>query len=365
MDILLILIATTMIVGAVATLRRGRGHGKRQTLQEYGDTVAARHGFVPAERLDVRLPGPDPELDEALEEMGRTGQWQPAARLLALTGDDWELRWQRVHSLAGAARVELVRAPGEGGRWLRTWRLEAPEEPGGAVVHALFLAHQAAGSAAGPGSHEHRIILEEARSACAQAALLAPGDPTPLVAELVVACYAGDRRADVESLWGRITALAPHHMGAHLAALPHWGEKGHGSRAEAHAFAERAAASAPGGSLLPALPLFAVFANLPDVDLGGSLFRGAVVGTAVEGALYAVRSAPADHPVMPHVRHLLAWFLVKAERHGEALEQFRLVDGHVGALPWTTVDDPAEAYAAHRMLAAVGWERSGGKPVGA
>ncbi|MGK5451533.1 hypothetical protein ACSNOE_29680, partial [Streptomyces radiopugnans] len=69
-----------------------------------------RYGLVPPERLDVRLPGPDPELVEALEETQRTQDWQPVARLLALTGGDWELRWQRVQSLAGAAAVELARS---------------------------------------------------------------------------------------------------------------------------------------------------------------------------------------------------------------------------------------------------------------
>ncbi|MCG3044371.1 hypothetical protein L7D48_27950, partial [Streptomyces sp. S1A] len=113
MEALLFLIATAAVVGLliVPAVRRRReltGSGGSPGIRAVGDPD--RYGLVPPERLDVRLPGPDPELIEALEETQRTQDWQPVARLLALTGDDWELRWQRVQSLAGAAAVELARS---------------------------------------------------------------------------------------------------------------------------------------------------------------------------------------------------------------------------------------------------------------
>ena len=46
---------------------------------------------------------------------GASQDWQPVARLLALTGDEWELRWQRVQSLGGRRR-----------RW--SWRPPASEQ---------------------------------------------------------------------------------------------------------------------------------------------------------------------------------------------------------------------------------------------
>lgn len=87
---------------------------------------------------------------------------------------------------AGAASLELAQRPGAGGAWLRTWRAEAPKDAGGAAVHAEFLVQQAWRSSTA-GTDDFRIILEEARTVCGEAALLAPGDPVPYLTELAVA----------------------------------------------------------------------------------------------------------------------------------------------------------------------------------
>ncbi|TVL93874.1 hypothetical protein [Streptomyces sp. SAJ15] len=360
MEYLLILIGIVMIGGVIVVPALRRMRGNQEVLQaatRAGDPNA--YGFLPPERLDVRLPGPDQQLADVLEEIRRGRDWQPAARLLALTEAGSELRWQRVLTLAGAAAHELAQAPGEGGMWLRTWRVEAPKDPGGAAVHAQFLVARALRD---PSSDDFRMIMEEARTVCAEAALLAPGDPVPHITELAVARGLAYRQADFEELWAKVTKLAPQHMGAHLAALPYWSASWHGSQDQAEGWARAAAGSAPERSLLPALPLFAVFEHLPEVNLVRGLYQSAVVSEAIEGARFAVHHAPADHPVLPHVRHLLAWFLVQAERYGEAIEQLRRVDGHVGALPWSLNEDPAVAYVAYRTVAVSGWESQGGTP---
>ncbi|MES4900818.1 MULTISPECIES: hypothetical protein [unclassified Streptomyces] len=360
MEYLIFLIAIVMIGGVlvVPAVRRMRGGGEA-TRGAVLATDPGAYGFVPRDQLDVRLPGPDRELTEALEEVQRTQDWQPAGRLLALTDASSELRWQRVQTLAGAAAFELAQAPGQGGMWLRTWRVAAPEDPGAAAVHAEFLVRQALRD---PSSEDFRMILEEARTVCAEAARLAPGDPVPYIIELGIARGLAYGQADFEELWAKVTERAPHHMGAHLAALHYWCEKWHGSQDLADAFTHAAAGSAPANSLLPALPLFAVFEHLPEANLVRTLYQSAVVTRALEGALFAVREAPADHPVQPHVRHLLVWFLVRAERYAEAMEQLRHVDGHVGAVPWSYGADPAAEYTVYRALAVAGWEGRGGTP---
>jgi hypothetical protein len=385
MEVLLVLIALTAIFGVLIAPAMRRRRQRLAGSEGFARAVdpGAGYGFVPAEQLDVRLPGPDQEFVEALEETQRTQDWQPVARLLAFTGDEWELRWQRVQSTAGAAAMELAhsRALGEpeisgkgddagGGvsfskdpglrdaRWLREWRTQQPGDAGGAEVYAQFLVWQALADTA---SADHRIILEEARTVCQEASGLAPDDPVPHITELFIARHLSYRRADFEELWATLRRKAPNHMGAHLAAMPYWSEKGCGSRADADAFAQTAAAHAPEGTLLPALPLFSLYEHLPEVNMVRGLYQSEQVEKAVEAAEYAVDQVEADHPVRPHVLHLLVCFLVRAERYGEAMEALRVVDGYVGAVPWADSGDPARNYAAYRALAVAGWEATGGE----
>ncbi|MFF7971840.1 hypothetical protein [Streptomyces sp. NPDC007905] len=326
----------------------------------------ANYGFVRQEELDVRMPGPDQDLLDVLDLVQRTQDYRAAQQLLAGTEAEGELRWQRVQAFAGAAALELRQRPGgvhetPGGQWLRVWRAEQPKDAGAAAVHAEFLVQQAWRTST-PGTDDFRIIMEEAGEACGQAALLAPGDPVPYIVELSIARGLAYPQPEFEKLWLSILDRAPHHMGAHLAALHYWCEKWHGSREQAYAFAEAAAARAPDGSLLAALPLFAVFEHLPEVNLVASFYQSEVVTKAMHGALHAVHAARPDDPVLAHVRHLLVFFLVRAERWAEAMGQLIHVDGHVGALPWTLSADPAADFALYRALAVAGYEANGGSP---
>jgi hypothetical protein len=367
MEILWVLMAVVLIGFVLLPyLRRRRGVIELVPPGHPDAADPADYGFVREEDLDVRLPGPDEDLLDVLDVVQRTQEYKAAAQLLAGTAAEGELRWQRVQAFAGAAALELQQRPGgvsevPGAQWLRVWRAEAPKDPGGAAVHAEFLVQQAWRTST-PGTDEFRIIMEEARDACGQAALLAPDDPVPYIVELAVARGLAYSRPEFEQLWLKILDRAPHHMGAHLAALHYWCEKWHGSRELAYSFAEAAAARAPRGSLLAALPLFAVFEHLPEVNLVRGFYQSEVVTRAIHGALHAVHSARPDDPVLAHVRHLLIFFLVRAERWAEAMQQLIHVDGHVGALPWTLSADPAAEFAVHRALAVAGYEANGGSP---
>ncbi|MGA5170634.1 MULTISPECIES: hypothetical protein [Streptomyces] len=356
---------TVALIGVIVVpwlMRRRAGGGVRLVAPGSPDAAdPSAYGFVLQEELDVRMPGPDQDLLDVLDVVQRTQDWRAASQLLAGTDKDGEVRWQRVQAFAGAASLELAREPGTGGAWLRAWRAEQPKDPGGAQVHAEFLVQQAWRSSSA-GTDDFRIILEEARAVCAQAALLSPGDPVPYITELAVARGLGYTHEQFDQVWAKIIDRAPQHMGAHLAALHFWCEKWHGSRKDADRFATAAAARAPQGSLLAALPLFAVFEHLPEVALVRDFYGTEVVSKAMEGALYAVHSARPDDPMLAHVRHLLIHFLVRAERWSEAMHQLIHVDGHIGALPWTLSEDPAAEYAVYRALAVAGYEANGGSP---
>lgn len=363
MEILWFLIALGLLAAAIGPFVMRRRHAVRQVAPGSPDAAdPAAYGFVRQEDLDLRLPGPDQDLLDVLDLVQRTQDWRAASQLLAGTEKEGERRWQRVQAFAGAASLELQHQPGTGGSWLRAWRSESPKDAGGAAVHAEFLVQQAWRSSGGTGSDDFRIILEEARSVCGGAALLAPGDPVPYIVELAVARGLGYSHEQFDQLWAKVIDRAPAHMGAHLAALHYWCEKWHGSREEADHFATTSAARAPQGSLLSALPLFAVFEHLPEVNLVSGFYQSAVVTKAVEGALHAAHHASGNDPVLPHVRHLLIFFLVRSERWAEAMQQLVLVDGHVGALPWTHGSDPAGEYAVYRALAVAGYEANGGSP---
>ncbi|MBZ9640605.1 MULTISPECIES: hypothetical protein [unclassified Streptomyces] len=367
MEILWVLMGLLMIGFVLGPFVMRRRRGIELVTPGHPDAAdPANYGFVRQEELDVRMPGPDQDLVDVLDLVQRTQDHRAAAQLLAGTEAEGELRWQRVQAFAGAASLELQQRPGgvsetPGGQWLRVWRAEAPKDAGGAAVHAEFLVQQAWRTAT-PGTDEFRIIMEEAKAACGDAALLAPGDPIPYIIELSVARGLAYPRAEFEQLWLKILDRAPNHMGAHLAALHYWCEKWHGSRELASQFAEAAAARAPQGSLLAAMPLFAVFEHLPEVNLVASFYQSEVVTKAIHGALHAVHSARPDDPMLAHVRHLLVFFLVRSERWSEAMSQLIHIDGHVGALPWTLSPDPAAEFAVYRALAVAGYEANGGSP---
>lgn len=367
MEILWVLIALVMIGFVVVPFMRRRRGMIEQVPPGHPDAAdPANYGFVLQEELDIRMPGPDQDLLDVLDLVQRTQDYRAASQLLAGTEAEGEVRWQRVQAFAGAASLELQQRPGgvsesPGGQWLRVWRAEQPKDAGGAAVHAEFLVQQAWRTAT-PGTDEFRIIMEEAKSACGDAALLAPGDPVPYIIELSVARGLAYSQPEFEQLWLKILDRAPAHMGAHLAALHYWCEKWHGSRKLAYDFAEAAAARAPQGSLLAAMPLFAVFEHLPEVNLVSGFYQSEVVTKAIHGALYAVHAARPDDPMLAHVRHLLVFFLVRGERWAEAMNQLIAVDGHVGALPWTLSPDPAAEFAVYRALAVAGYEANGGSP---
>jgi len=307
--------------------------------------AAEQRGLLPPERQDTEHAAPVPAAWSAALEGARGGDWQPAAALLDANGRDWERR-SSIVSLLGTFAAQ------EDG-WLMDWEAARPGDPDAAVVRAqstVYLAWELRGAQrAGSTTREqfdgfHRT-LAAAREEIARAAELNPEDPTPYVVEVWVALGLGYPHAEMDKLWAEITTRAPHHYGAHYAALQYWCEKWRGSKRLAFEFAARAAAGAPPGSLLTALPLIAHFEHddTTDVAVDSTPEMLALVDAGLADAAACAAVDP-DRPGLAQLRHLLAYHLHLQDRHEAALEQFLLVDGHVDALPWSYRSDPAQYY---------------------
>ncbi|MFB7644506.1 hypothetical protein ACFC0S_07960 [Streptomyces sp. NPDC056084] len=317
----------------------------------------AEYGLVPASELNTVYAAPDPEADDVVA-AALAGDWSTAAGYLAAAGSDWDLRWYRLGQLAHAAA--------EDDTWLRAWRAEYPYDPAAALVQADALV-VLAGNIRGAKRAKYttadqfegfRRTLAEALPACREAARMAPHDPSPWVAQITIAVGLGWSHEEFTALWAEIAARAPHHFGAHIAALQYWCAKWSGSRELMFAFAERAAASAPYGSLLPVLRLYAMAEqqiNGDDFDF----YAQPSAAAAVDATLGAVAQVPVGHHRLPLVRHLLAYYLVRSQRYAEAVEQFRAVDGYCGAVPWQYFGAPAESYVSRRAEAFARWDQAG------
>ncbi|MFF3848250.1 hypothetical protein [Streptomyces sp. NPDC002328] len=291
------------------------------------------YGLLPLRWQNSRLAGPDAPLQHACRAAAQ-GRWEPAARLFEDAGPDWERR-----SLY-AQRLGYVAAR-RSDRWLKAWAEARPGDPDAALVVARARVHHAWKLRGPARAHStsrrrfegfHRELLASQHD-IGRAAALHPDDPSPLVAEIWRALGLGYPNGEMHALWSEITARAPHHFEAHTSALQFWTAKWRGSKRLAREFAENAAAGAPPGSLLAALPLIAWYENHA-YEVSDAGFRTPEVRELVDTVLADVALADPDHPRLPEVRHLLAYFLYRQGRYGAALEQFRHVDGFTEALPW-------------------------------
>ncbi|MBL1081277.1 hypothetical protein JK359_04680 [Streptomyces actinomycinicus] len=304
--------------------------------------TAQKLGLLPAERQNTDLAAPLPADWSAAVAAARAGDWEPAAELLAAIGRDWDRRSAVAYLLAESAAEEDA--------WLLAWEAARPGDPDAAVVRArstVILAWELRGGKGAQYTTREQFdgfhrTLASARDEIARAAELNPDDPTPYIAEIWVALGLGYPNAEMDKLWSEITTRAPHHYEAHFSALQYWCAKWRGSERLAFEFAERAAADAPLGSLLTAMPLIAHFEHDESEDAAAD--NTPEMLARVEAALADVAAADPSHPRLPELRHLLAFYLHLQDRNEAALEQFKLVDGHVNALPWRYRGDVAGYY---------------------
>lgn len=323
--------------------------------------AAAQLGLRPAEQLDTEHGyAPDPRIT-AVKEAVRTGDWKAGARFLAEAGRDWQERDRR----SGALAREAVKDDA----WLVAWKAERPEDPDAALVFAQSLIHLAwelRGAAYAKYTTQeqfsgfHRALFQ-AREACAQAqALAADDDPCPYIVEIPLAKGLGYPHEKFEEIWAEVVKRDPHHLAAYTSALQYWCAKWHGSHELAESFARAAAEKGAPGQLLSVLPLqaYVEYEGAHDDLEQDEFYKRRVIVAAVDAALVDVAAAAAADPDdwrIPQVRHLLASLLFWQDRYEAAVEQFRLVDGYIDALPWWYVggrDRMIKAYLRQRDYSA-------------
>ncbi|MFK4098893.1 hypothetical protein ACI2L1_02150 [Streptomyces sp. NPDC019531] len=313
--------------------------------------AAAALGLLPPEQQNKDSAAPVPAVLTAALDAARAGDWQPAADLLSATAAerDWEHRSAHSGWLAGAAA--------EDDTWLLAWESARPDDPGAALVRArstVALAGKVRGAKRAKHTTSEQFqgfhrLMEESRAQHERAAALGvEGDPVPYIGRISTALGLGDPHIEMERVWKEITDRDPHHYEAHYMALQYWCAKWRGSEKLARDFAAQAAAKAPLGSLMTAFPLIAHFehdeSDTTDAD------RTPEMRALVDAALADAAAADPTHPRLPEVRHLLAYYLCLQDRDEAAVEQFRLVDGYVDALPWRYRGDPAGEYCRMRDL---------------
>jgi hypothetical protein len=327
-----------------------------------GETVdVTAYGLTPQERLRTDLAGPDPVAESAKAAAGR-GDWRAvsaAMRPLQM----FPVLYQKV--CAAAAEVAA-----EDEAWLYAWLDAAPDDADAWSVHAAALVSLAwklrTSSAAKdvlPGQWAgFKRVLGQAPAACERATALAPHLAAPWIALMTCARGLGYEHDRFREIYAEAYRRAPSSLSVLRGGLMYWLPRWQGSDELAAQFVDESLARAVPGQLLTQLRLEYIYLErLPkDARERAAYCQGQEVGAALGQALDDLAAAPQDSPYLAPQRHWLAYYLTKAGRYHEAVQQFRAVDGYAFASPWTFFKLPAATFSATRAEALLGVRRTEG-----
>jgi hypothetical protein len=303
--------------------------------------------------------GDDVDLAAALAAT-RTGAWQPAAALLAASGDA-EVRADRLRVLAEASVHDS--------QWVEDWHAATPEDPAVACVRAelaLQRAWAARGAAHAEQTSESQTQafstgLTQAQRLAERAAALAPQDPMPWVT-LVEA--ARGQQVEQEEFERRMEALFerfPSHVhGAH-AVLQTVCAKWMGSPDTMFEFARGLAAEAPEGSATCLMPVMAHVEHHLDLETGrggpGRAAKHMTAGatrTELRASVARWTSGPDGGP-RPGGRlfghNLAAYAFWLADDADAARPHLEAIGRSVTTLPWGYSGEPGEVLGVARRWA--------------
>ncbi|MET7681802.1 hypothetical protein [Streptomyces sp. NPDC005423] len=298
----------------------------------------------PAGAFDAALD--DVELVAARAALAQ-GRWQAVRGLLAHTGDDWDARAHRVTVLAQEPYTVA---------WARDWLLAEPGSANGSVLLAAALVQRALRGKEKPA---------RAREACRTAAALAPADPTPWLALLLLERTLGPEE-EVVRLFDEVRHRHADHHHAHHLMVARLAERrataGLDPLHEVYDFAHWAAEQAPADSPLAILPVVAhteryrvlAAAGQEPPDPHGS---GHWVGRRARQVMKAAFDWWLEWEHEGHPRRLVDLnFLAHATfcegRGAEAAALFHRIGDHPTPAPWCYPDrEPLTAFRAARERA--------------
>jgi hypothetical protein len=343
--------------GAVPVPATGHGDAPVTLPAPQQDDEATAYGFVPRTRIRADRSDHDPAF-EVMTQAARAGDWRTVAATLPMPGSDPDRHYRAVSGMAELAAQD--------DSWLNAWLDAAPGDPNAWCVHAdamVLLAWELRSSAWAEDLLPEQVagflrVLRQVPAACARATSLAPGLATPWITLMACAQGLGWENGRFHEVWAGVVGRAPQSVAAHRRALQYWLPRWHGSAELAAGFVAEMTRHAVPGSLLSGVRLEHLFLErVPSQgEQRSAYFRGAELAGALDAALADLRAAPLDHPYRAHHRHWLAYFLGKAGRYAEAVEEFRAVDGYAGAWPWSLFADPAGTFANARAHVIRGWQ---------
>lgn len=293
----------------------------------------------------------DPALDdsELIAARGQLtqGRWSAARSLLTATGDDWDRRGHR---------LVVLGEPPSSAAWARDWLLTEPDSADAASLLACAEVRAALRGKERP---------ETARAACLVAAGLAPHDPTPWLAQLLLARTLGTEE-EVVRLFDEVRVRHPEHHHAHHLMAARLAERhaaaGQDPLHEVYDFASWAAEQAPADSPLAVLPVVAHAERYRVLAAAGSepadpAASGHWTGRRARQVMKAafdwwLEWEGEDHPRNRLDLNFLAHAKYCEGRSAEAAALFHRIGPHATPDPWSYPDrDPHHAFQAARDTA--------------
>ncbi|WP_171053169.1 hypothetical protein [Streptomyces marianii] len=288
----------------------------------------------------------DTELASARAQLTH-GRWSAVRSLLTATGDDWDRRGHR---------LVVLGEPPSSAAWARDWLLAEPDSADAAVLLACAEVRAALRGKERP---------ESARAACLVAAGLAPRDPTPWLAQLLLARTLGTE-GEVARLFDEVRVRHPEHHHAHHLMAARLAERRAGAGQdplhEVYDFASWAAEQAPADSPLAVLPVVAhaeryrvlAAAGREPVDpLASGHWTGRRARLVMKAAFdWWLEWEGEDHPRNRLDLNYLAHAKYCEGRSAEAAALFHRIGPHATPDPWSYPDrDPHHAFQAARDAA--------------